>query len=827
MKNLKNRKKADSAPALPFIAVSMRKQLFTVALAALLVVLVSSCAVREHHATAMGEIPDAEPKPYTVRYAPAEGSVSSIDPPAFVWLPVEESRGYILQYSRKPDFTGAQTRTISCSRTIYVPREVLGAGQWYWRFGMRDEPSGDTLYSRTRAFSIAEDATAVPFPDVKKVIANLRGIRPRDFVRPKDVERYRKLGAGPLKSYIDELKESADAYIGRPLHPEPPFLSKDPVQKRVDFAKIMRSTRHFNKGITTCATAYLLTGEEKYGLEARRGLLHLASWDPDGSTSLFHNDEPGHEIVRVMANTYDWIYPLLSEEDKTKVRDVLAVRMPQIYKILIDKPFEVRPYESHAMDYYIGDLLESCIIMADELPVEEMLEYVLQQLWSPYFPPYGGEDGGWCEGPSYWQWSTATFLRNFTLVQQNTGIDLTKKPWLQKTPYFKLYSNPPYSKMSPFGDSQASPASASDIMYKLGVALDNPYALWYASYSNGKPRGLERFLFYVEGDDHGRAPSDLPQARVFNDVGLVAMHSDLAHGDNNVHFMMRSSPFGSISHSYADQNAIALFAYGEPLVIASGYYPYYSSGHHQQWTRQTRASNSVLVDGKGQKTRSWDARGKILDFATTDYAHYALGDATEAYAGALTKFDRHALFLRPTIADDQPVIILFDDLASAQPAKYEWLLHALEQMEINEATETVNIKRGAAGVKVQFLTPSHLTFSQTDQFTVDPEGENMPNQWHFTAETASPASTMHFVTVLMPYREGHEDQVPKVKLIDKPGWIVVEITGSQTRQIAAFRAGAKAGEKLKIGNFSTKGDAAATAYDLNGRQRASFEIPGK
>lgn len=764
------------------------------------------------------------PTPYTVRYAPAESSVSQLDPPAFVWLPVEGAKLYTLQYSRDAAFPAAKTTSVTCPRTIHVPRQTMGSGRWYWRFGITDEKLGGKIFSRVRAFSIAADAAAVPFPDVKQVVAKLQGVRPRDFIRVEDLQRYRDLAAGPLKQYVQNMKADCDrAYLDQPLLPEPAFLPKEGQERIVAYLNTFRSTRPFNGGMVACATVYLLTGEEKYGQEARRRLLHLASWDPNGSTNLFHNDEPGTELVRVMPRVYDWIYPLLTEEDKQKVRECLKARIPQVYKMLVDKPFEIHPYESHAMDYYIGDLLEACICMAGEIPVEEMLEYDLQQLWSPFFPPYGGDEGGWCEGPAYWQWSTATFLRDFTLVQQNCGVDLTRKPWLQNTPYFKLYCNPPYDKLSPFGDGQSGGPGAGDIMYKLGTALHNPYALWYASQQNAKPYGLDRFLFYNE-NDQGKPPSDLPQGRCFDDVGLACMHNDLAHGADNVQFLMRSSPFGSISHAYADQNAFALSAYGEPLAIASGYYPYYGSPHHTSWSWETKAANSVLVDGQGQNTRDWNARGRIVKFATSDYAHYALGDATEAYGGRLKRFYRHALYLRPVAAGDEPVVILYDDLVAQKPVTYQWLLHALEQMQVDEAGERVELKRGAAHLRVQFLTPQGLKFSQTDQFTAPPEAEKMPNQWHLTAQTTAPAPARGFLTVLLPYRVGKEAQVAQVKLLDKPGWAALEIISHGSRQVVAFRREAKPGEKIALNGTSTSADVFAAAWDKAGKPLATMQV---
>lgn len=773
--------------------------------------------VREAEAERL-EVP---PSPYTVRYAPAEASVSALDPPAFVWLPAPGAKEYTLQYSRSAGFPPAETTSVACDKTIYVPRQVMGPGKWHWRFGVAGD-GGRVEFSRARAFTIAADAAKVPFPDVKAVVARLRGVRPRDFVRPEDLRRCRELGNGPLKEYLEQLKRDAQHYIGEPLLPEPEFLPKEGQERIVAYAKTFRTTRPFNSGMVACATVYLLSGDEAYGQEARRRLMHLMSWDPNGSTNLFHNDEPGTELVRVLPRVYDWVYPLLSEEEKEKCRAVLAQRIPQVYKMLKDKPFEIHPYESHAMDYYIGDLLESSICMAGELPVEEMLEYVLLQLWSPFFPPYGADAGGWCEGPAYWQWSTATFLRDFLLVQQNCGVDLTQKPWLRNTPFFKLYCNPPYSRMSPFGDGQSSPAGGGDTMYKLGVVLGNPYALWFASRQRTKPYGLERFLYYLQ-DDQGKPPLDLPQARCFDDIGLACMHSNLADGTNNVQFLLRSCPFGAISHAYADQNAFVLHAYGEPLAIASGYYPYYASPHHSQWVWETKAANSILVDGQGQQIRNWDSTGRIVKFATSEYAHYALGDATPAYGGRLKRFYRHALFLRPVAPEDEPVVVLYDDLESAGNSAYQWLLHSLEQMQVDEAGQAATIQRNAARLRVQFLAPQGLKLSQSDQFTVPPEAPNMPNQWHLTADTVQPRPACRFITVLQPYRQGGEGRLARVKLLDAPGWVALELSTPNARQLVAFRAGARCGSALRIAGARTQADVFATAWDAAGKVKAAFQ----
>jgi hypothetical protein len=765
---------------------------------------------------------DRQPQPGETGYAPEQDTAAPMNPPVFVWLPLAGTSEYQLQWSQSPDFPAEGTESATCKLTIHVPRHVFAPGRWYWRVGCKaPEPLG-MAWSRARGFEVSAQAPQVPLPDVASVVKRLSTYRPRDFLAPGDLERFRELAKGELKPAVDSMRRDAERHIGQELLPEPPMLPPPGNPNRgAEYTRIFRTTRPFNSGMVACAQVYLLTGDERFGQEARRRLMHLMTWDPNGSTSLTSHDEPGTELVRLCPRVYDWIYPLLTDEDRRKCCEVLAVRMPQLYGALKGMPFETRPYSSHPMDYYISDLTEACVAMAGDLPVEEMLEYLLIQEWSPFYPPFGGPEGGWCEGPSYWQWSTASFLRTFYLVKLATGCDIFQRPWLQNTPYFKLYCNPPYSLMSPFGDGQSSPAGGGDTMFKLGVVLKNPYALWFADQKRQSAGGIEQFIFRREGLS-SKPPDDLPQARCFGDVGLACMHSALADGARNLHFMMRSSPYGAISHAYADQNAFILHAFGEPLAIASGYYPYYASPHHSQWTWQTKAANCILVDGEGQKIRDWRSRGRIAQFATTDYCHYARGEAPEAYPDRLTRFDRHALFLRPMAPGEESAVVLYDDLEAAKPATYQWLLHSLERMALDPAAGQVTISRNQARLRVQFLTPRGLQMSQTDQFTVPPEAPNMPNQWHLTAQTTEPAARQRFLTVLLPYREGGVP--PTVRALDIPGFLALELTGPALTHTVAFRTDAAPGTEVEIVGSRTDADLYAVARDAAGHVKAAFSL---
>ena len=132
------------------------------------------------------------------------------------------------------------------------------------------------------------------------------------------------------------------------------------------------------------------------------------------------------------------------------------------------------------------------------------------------------------------------------------------------------------------------------------------------------------------------APSDIPRLRWFKGIGWTAIQHRMDSSDEHISFIMKSSPFGSISHSHGDQNAFCLSAYGEDLAIQSGYYVAFNSSMHQKWRRQTISKNAILIDGKGQyadsdKTKNLRSTGSITKAIEHEDHIFISGDATNAY----------------------------------------------------------------------------------------------------------------------------------------------------------------------------------------------------
>ncbi len=213
---------------------------------------------------------------------------------------------------------------------------------------------------------------------------------------------------------------------------------------------------------------------------------------------------------------------------------------------------------------------------------------------------------------------------------------------------------------------------------------------------------------------------------------------------------------------------------GKALAIPSGYYgPSYGMPHHAEWTRSTKANNSILVNGQGQIIRNAKANGQITAFEDHPGLTYLQGNAAPAYMGNLTRFNRHVLFLRPGL------ILILDDLEAPAPATYQWMLHAFEEMELSNSQ--IISKRENATLNVHLSSPSGLTLSQTDQFDIPyntniPEQfhKDKPNHYHITAETNDKASATRIGTALSVY---NQNETFETTILEHEGWFGARATG--------------------------------------------------
>ena len=733
--------------------------------------------------------------PLIIKPSPAQEDIVETNPPGFHWPNEEESEGFILEISRDIHFEEGnllldkalkKVKLIPGSLSdapvifqgetswliaglplpLFRPSFVLDKGDWYWRWRSVMPENDIQPPSAIRKFTISPEYTEYTVPPLNDLYSKIPGSHPRLFIRPEQIDSLRGLlqTSKPHRDLYSRIADYADSLMLVPLNQEPEHKKSEMTRSR--WRTYYEKARKSGQVLDFLSFCYLMTGEEKYAKRTKQWLLTFAGWDTEGTTSLTANDEVAMPILLNGARAYDWIHDYLKEGERVMIRDMLTARGEQVYKMWRDQDFHFKPYINHSVRL-VSYMSQVGIILYGEAPeAEKWLSYLIP-ISTTFYPPWGGRDGGYAEGPSYWMMYFNYMLQSAHCLKSATGLDVTKKAFYRNNGFYKIYAYPYYAKMDPFADTGVGsywPANKMNL-YRLATLFSNPYFRWRAEMSPPKkmpvaetkvPSGIMSYFWLDESPESvkPKAPDDLPGARIFKDIGLVAFHEDPGN-PQETYFLLKSSPFGAWSHIYADQNAFYIQGFGEALAIQSGYYSSYGGPHHQDWTRQTVAHNSILIDGEGQTVGDRESslgdrtsRGKIIAFkmgsGQTGSMDYAAADATESYHGRLDKFIRHVYYQRPRD------FLLIDELEAPKAVRYDWLLHSLEEMQIDRKNNTVTVSKGKARLIVEFMSPEELVFSQTNKFEPPPpdrsfEGFSYPDQWHLTVSTKQKSKAVVFI----------------------------------------------------------------------------------
>ena len=445
-------------------------------------------------------------------------------------------------------------------------------------------------------------------------------------------------------------------------------------------------------------------------------------------------------------------------------------------------------FDNHYWQRAFRDMLQLGLMFGDTRnDAKEILEYCYE-LWTARAPASGfNRDGEWHNGQGYFNANTKTLWYVPALMSYVTGTDFLQHPFYKNLGKALVYAFPPRSKSAGFGDGNETnntpPRQRVALADYIARETGDPYAVWYCNETKAAggdfDTRLQRMASQKSFPVDSPLPEDAPKALWMKDTGEMLAHSNLKRYRENLFLSFRSSPFGSGSHTLADQNSFNLHFRGVPVYRSTGYYLNFGDPHNLLSYRHTRAHNTILVDGIGQPftTRAY---GKIVRMLSGENIAYACGDASNAYCGLtdypmwqknfknakveesvangfgetpLKKYRRHILLLHPDI------VVIYDELEADKPVRWDWLLHSPVQFDINEQERrltTVYPDKKFTAV-AQLFSNSNCTVTQTDQFVAAPDPKKMrkgvkyPNQWHMTAAfEKSPATRILTVIRIQP-----------------------------------------------------------------------------
>lgn len=698
--------------------------------------------------------------------------------PAPLLVPVTLKQSDFLQFNLSPDKEFKSNRSILSKPVpwcVFNPHQILDTGTWYWRFRSVSKSGEEMPWSQAYSFVVTDDTPKFATPPFSTFFENIPEAYPRIYCFLKDSleEARKKVRSHPeFEAMIDDARHA---------------LSMSYVNDSKPYSRITQMTEDCDN----LNTAYQLLQRDLYAEKMVKNVRCLLATKPDAK--VIANDFNAGELVYTLACTYENCFNRFTSEERKQIETIIMNTLSQYYTSRILGQEENMFFDEHFWQFSFRHFLQGALVLYDKYPLaKEYLEYSYE-LWTSRAPASGfNRDGSWHNGANYFSANAVSLAYIATLFSHLTGTNFLQHPWYKNAGMGVAYCWQPNSLSSGFGDGHEKTNSKplrirSAFADFLARNTGDAYATWYSSlndrYKTESETRLYRMASGKQRPAQAQLPADAPKAVWFKDCGEMIANSALNNLKKNISLSFHSSPFGSGNHTHSNQNAFNLHYGGEPVYRAVGHYMKFDDPHNLLSYRNTRAYNTLLVDGIGQPFTQ-RANGYITRMFNGEHISYALGDASNAYCGiseinywkrafaenkleqspengfgetSLKKYRRHIFLLHPNI------VVIYDELEAEKAVRWDWLLHSPTKFDIDETTATlttVNKEKHFKSV-AQIFSGQPCNITQTDQYAAAPNqknaerGEDFTNPWSLIA-SFNPSKANRILTIIQIEADGKQ-----------------------------------------------------------------------
>lgn len=720
---------------------------------------------------------------------------------------------YKLRYSQDETFQSKETQTVDTIWPFHNPEKPLENGSWFWQYGYI-ESTNQVKWSEVNKFEVLSNPEKFTPPSFSIFISKLKLSHPRVLI---DKENW-DLFIEKTKS-----KEERQWFIERAdnvLTSEMEDINKIPTdhiktlknKKQIDAYLTRESRRIVDSEEQNCGSlirAYVLSKDKRYSDEAIHRIFMMTTWDSNENVKGDFNEST---LLSLCSLAYDSFYENLSSEQKNKLIEIIKVKCESMYN-RFNNNLENHIADNHVWQMTLRIFTFSVISVYGEIEeASKWLNYAYN-VWLARFPGLN-KDGGWHNGDSYFMVNARTLIEVPFLYSRITGFDFFSDKWYDKNIMYTIFQQPPFSKSAGNGSGHQEVLKPSSVRIGYLDALarlkGNSYAADFVRQTLKVEKQYMKKSFLAKAGDlswfrlqcdkqlpeEGKALVDLPCGYVFPQTGIASFMTKWNKFNKNAMWSFRSSPYGSTSHALANQNAFNTFYGGEPLFYSSGHHIAFTDMHSMFCERSTRAHNSILADGMGQKIGT-EGYGWIPRYFVDERIGYVLGDASNAYGKVVSSiwlkrgnesdidyspengwdenhvnvFRRHIINLGKT-----GYIFIYDELEGDKPIKWSYLLHTvINQMNVDNSNDNfIHIeaicKNGSSDAylyssgKLEIETSDKFFYSPENWLKADKKGKfkEFKNHFHFSA-TSEPSKIYRFATIINTHSMKHPSQDPVIK----------------------------------------------------------------
>jgi len=566
---------------------------------------------------------------------------------------------------------------------------------------------------------------AQPNPGPVDILSTLRPGHPRLYVLDSDLARVKQAMAQDptVKQWYDKLEADAEK-----------MLSEPPAEYKLEGPRLLGQSRAALRRISTLAGLYRLDGDRRKAERAREELLAI---------SAFGNWHPPHfldvaEMTNAAAIGYDWLYDYLSPTDRATIRDAIVKNgIKAGLEGYAQNAWWTRT-EFNWNQVCNGGLTAGALAVADEEP--ELARELIQKTSAsiPLAMASYAPDGGWAEGPGYWNYATDYNVFFLSAMETALGTDLGLKqsPGFAEAGLFRIETIGPLGLNFNYADAEPEVGTAPEMFWMASEFRRPVYAQAERLRADKQP-SIFHLLWSggVAGDLAGKSGDygsnlllrELPRDAFYSNVNVAVFRS--AWQDPKAFYLAFKGGDNEANHSHLDLGTFVLDALGERWALDLGpdYYnlpEYFGKLRFTYYRLQTQGHNTLTFGGENQ-----DKAGKapIVAFYSSTEQAFAVADLTQGYTPKATRVLRGVALL------NRNSVLIEDEVAEPNPGEIVWNFHTRAKIELHG--KRTELEMNGQRLEARILSPRGAKFAIIPADPPSPEAQqpdvhNLTIQWH-------------------------------------------------------------------------------------------------
>lgn len=542
---------------------------------------------------------------------------------------------------------------------------------------------------------------------------------PRLFVHDSDVAAIKRAIA--TDPFVRKIYEGQLA-IGEKLISAPPdsYTIGGPEHT------LLATSREMEGRIFTLAGLYRLTGQKRFADRAIREMLAAASF-PDWYPRHFLDTG---EMTAALGVGYDWLYSVLTPEQRETIEHAIATKGidPWLERI---KDGEAARHEHNNWNQVCnGGESIGALAIADLDPqragaIIDHARLAIGDIMALFAP-----DGGFEEGPGYWNYATSYNVLFIDALSSALGSDfgMAEMPGFAETGDYHIQSTGPTDLFANFSDAGLG-VYPSFQMFWLAHRFNKPE---YAAHEreiveSGKldlreARESSRFgiflLIWAARDAKMTGGHPLPLVESFQRTDQAYMRS--AWHDPNAWYVAFKGGDARASHGHLDLGTFIMDVEDQRWASDLGPDSYGLPGYfgRQRWNYyrlRTEGHNTLTIDAQNEDL---DAKAPLIGAGTMGNTLFAIANLDQAYKGKLASWKRGIALL------DRQRVLVQDEIAPATSVDVVWNFHTFADVKIAASGRRATLTRGGKTLEARILAPAAARFSTVSAQAPPPNAPN-------------------------------------------------------------------------------------------------------